>query len=214
MLQAQGHDVFTPTLTGLADKSHLLTRETDLDTHIMDIVNLLVWEDLSDVILCGHSYGGLVVADVANRVPDRVSALVYLDAFVPKDGETLHDALPIEVRTQHIEGAKQFGDGWRVPPVPAEAFNVNEADRAWVDRQCTPQPLATLTQPVRLTDPAGSIDNISYILATGWAPSPFGQILESAKQASWKTTEIDCGHDVMLDRPEELVQLLQSLPAL
>ena len=94
MLQAQGHEVFTPTLTGLAERSHLLAPDVNLDTHIEDVVNLLRWEELSDVVLCGHSYGGPVISGAADRVPDRIRSLVYLDAFVPEDGESLHDLLP------------------------------------------------------------------------------------------------------------------------
>src|ERR1700675_3292707 len=93
-LQEKGHEVFTPTLTGVADRSHLLSREVNLETHITDVVNLIQWEELSDVVLCGHSYGGLVISGVADRIPDRIGALVYLDAFVLEDGQSLHDVLP------------------------------------------------------------------------------------------------------------------------
>src|SRR4051812_20687830 len=93
-LQAKGHEVFTPTLTGLAERSHLLSREIDLKTHVTDVTSLLQWEDLSDVVLCGHSYGGSVISGAAARAGDRIGALVYLDAFVPRDGESVHDMLP------------------------------------------------------------------------------------------------------------------------
>ena len=89
-----GHEVFTPTLTGVADRSHLLSPQVDLDTHITDVVNLIRWEELSDVVLCGHSYGGCVISGVADRIPDRIGSLVYLDAFVLEDGQSLHDTLP------------------------------------------------------------------------------------------------------------------------
>ncbi len=209
-LRAQGHEVFTPTLTGVADKSHLLAPQVDLETHIDDVANLLAWEDLSNVVLCGHSYGGCVVTGVADRAPERIAALVYLDAFVPKHGESLHDLLPAETRDQQVAGAGQGGDGWRVPPIPAEAFNVNAADRAWVNRQCTPQPLATFQQALRLTGRGQAIENVSFILASGWDGSPFGRFYEQAKQVGWKTLEIACGHDVMLDQPEALTQALLS----
>ena len=95
-LQAAGHDVFTPTLTGLADRSHLLSRDINLDTHILDIVNLIQWEERSDIVLCGHSYGGCVVTGVADQLPDRIRALVYLDAFVLEDGENLAQHVPAD----------------------------------------------------------------------------------------------------------------------
>src|SRR5713226_1766035 len=140
-LYRQGHDVFTPTLTGVADRSHLLTRAVNLDTHIEDVVNLIRWEELSDVTLCGHSYGGCVISGVADRIPDRIGALVYLDAFVLENGQSLHDTLPPPMRDAQLEQAQHSGGGWKVPPIPAETFHVNAQDLDWVNRQCTMQPL-------------------------------------------------------------------------
>ena len=124
-LQAHGHQVFTPTLTGVADRSHLLSREVNLETHITDVVNLILWEERSDVVLCGHSYGGAVISGVADRIADRIGALVYLDAFVLQNGQSLYDTLPAAQKDMQVEGVKQTGDGWKVPPIPAEVFNVN-----------------------------------------------------------------------------------------
>jgi len=211
-LRAEGHEVFAPTLTGLADRSHLLSRDVDLNTHIADVANLLQWEDLSDVVLCGHSYGGCVIGGAADRAPQRIASLVYLDAFVLKDGESVHDALPPEARAAQLEGARAAGDGWKVPPIGAEFFNVNAADRAWVDAQCTPQPLATFQQPLRLTGALDAIANRSFILASGWGPSPF-RYYDDAKAAGWRTCDIPCGHDVMLDDPAALTrELLAAAP--
>src|SRR5260221_7032991 len=114
-LQARGHEVFTPTLTGVGERSHLLSRHVNLDTHIDDVVNLIRWEELSDVVLCGHSYGGCVISGVADRVPDRIGALVYLDAFVLEDGQSLHDTLPPSQRDLQLELTLQHGEGWKVP---------------------------------------------------------------------------------------------------
>src|SRR5437762_6823714 len=127
LLQAQGHDVFTPTLTGVGERSHLLSRDVNLETHIDDVTNVIRWEELSDVVLCGHSYGGAVISGVADRVPNRIGALVYLDAFVLENGQSLHDTLPPAQRTLQIELAGRHGDGWKVPPIPGEVFNVNAA---------------------------------------------------------------------------------------
>ena len=147
-LRQRGHEVFTPTLTGVGERAHLLHPEVNLETHIDDVLNLIRWEELDNVVLCGHSYAGCVVSSVADRIPERISQLVYLDAFVPETGRSLHDCLPEEQRAMQLDLARQVGDGWKVPPIPAEVFNVNAADRAWVDRQCTAQPLATFQQPV------------------------------------------------------------------
>lgn len=205
-LQLQGHDVFTPTLTGVGERAHLLAPTVNLDTHINDVVNLIRLEDLNDVVLCGHSYGGCVIRGVADRIGDRISRLVYLDAFVLENGESLHAALPPEQANLQIEAAQKDGEGWKVAPIPAAAFGVNAADLAWVDRQCTMQSIATFQQPLVLqTEP--SIPSL-HVLATGWSHSPFPLFHERAKTKGWQTLSIDCGHDVMLDRPEELVRIL------
>jgi pimeloyl-ACP methyl ester carboxylesterase len=212
-LTAHGHDVFTPTQTGLCERSHLLSPEIDLETHIEDIANLIRWEELKDVILVGHSYGGCVISGVADRLAPNIGTLVYLDAFVLEDGLSLHDTLPAEQRQLQLDLATGVGDGWRVPPIPAAVFNVNEADRAWVDAQCTAQPLATFQQKLRLTNGPAAIGTVHYIYASGWEGTPFTRFYEAAKARGWRTSEISCGHDVMLDRPEALSAVLLELAA-
>src|SRR5262245_42002795 len=208
-LQTAGHDVFTPTQTGVGERSHLLSREVNLETHIQDVSNLIKWEELTDIVLCGHSYGGCVVSGVADRMPDRIRSLVYLDAFVPEDGETQMQHLPPALAKRILEGAKNVGEGWKVPPTPAAVFNVNAADREWVERQCTMHPLAAMEQRLRLTGGRQKIKHISFILATGWdGPSPFPPFHEKAKARGWKTSTVPCGHDVMLDLPDRLTTML------
>jgi pimeloyl-ACP methyl ester carboxylesterase len=211
-LRARGHEVFTPTLSGVGERSHLLSKEVNIDTHIADVVNLIRWEDLSDVVLCGHSYGGCVVTGVADRIANRITALVYVDAFVPESGQSLHDTLPDEQRDSQIKGALETGDGWKVPPIPVEVFNVNVNDRAWVDGQRTPQSLATFQQPLQLTGAIEKIKNVTYILATGWDHSPFPQFYEKAQEKGWKTLTMACGHDVLLDKPQDLLEALLAVP--
>jgi pimeloyl-ACP methyl ester carboxylesterase len=210
-LQARGHEVFAPTLTGVGERNHLLSPQVNLETHIADVINLIRWEELSEIVLCGHSYGGCVVTSVADRIPERISALVYVDAFVPENGQSLHDTLPPEARNEQLESASKFGEGWKTPPIPAEVFNVNARDRDWVDRQSTPHPLACFQQPLRLTGAINQIENITYILANGWGPSPFPQFYDRAKAKGWKTLTLACGHDVMLDQPQELTQELLAI---
>ena len=207
-LQARGHDVFTPTLTGVAERSHLLSPHINLDTHIEDVVNLIRWEELSQVVLCGHSYGGCVISGVADRIPECIGAMVYLDAFVLENGQSLHDTLPPSLRDLQLEAAARGGEGWKVPPIPAEVFNLNTNDRDWVDRQCTMQPLATLQQSIKLNGGADAIKPVTFILATAFDQSPFPPFFERAKAKGWNTLTISCGHDVMLDRPEELTRHL------
>jgi pimeloyl-ACP methyl ester carboxylesterase len=209
-LQAAGHDVFTPTLTGVADRSHLLTREVDLDTHIADVVNLIEWEELTDIVLCGHSYGGCVVTGVADRVPERIRSLVYLDAFVPEDGQNQFQLLTPMLAEQLQEGTRNLGDGWKTPPIPADLFNVNAADREWVDRLCTVHPFAAIEQRIRLTGGIERIGDLRYILATDWGQgvTPFPVFYEQGRAKGWTTSTVPCGHDVMLDLPAELTSAL------
>jgi pimeloyl-ACP methyl ester carboxylesterase len=209
-LQAQGHEVFTPTLTGVGERAHLLSPQVNLETHIDDVVSLIRWEELSNVILCGHSYGGVVVSGVADRVPEQIAALIYLDAFVLEDGRSLLDELPPEQRNMQLDGARLHGGGWKVPPIPAAAFGVNAKDAAWADAQCTMHPLACFQQPLRLSGKIDAVKDVTYILATGYADSPFLPSYERAKLRGWKTLSLACGHDVMLDMPEDLAKILLS----
>jgi pimeloyl-ACP methyl ester carboxylesterase len=210
-LQAQGHEVFTPTLTGVGERSHLLSPDVNLDTHIEDVVNLIRWEDLSDVVLCGHSYGGCVITGVADRLLDRISALVYLDAFVPEDGQSLYDLVPSSRKAPLLEAVQRDGEGWKVPPIPAEAFNVNASDLAWVNRQCTVQPIATFQQAIKLSGRDDPGKQTTFILAADYADSPFTVFYDLAKARGWNTLTMSCGHDVMLDRPEELTRVLLGI---
>jgi pimeloyl-ACP methyl ester carboxylesterase len=210
-LQSRGHDVFTPTMTGVGERSHLLSPRVNLDTHIEDVVNLIRWEELSDIVLCGHSYGGCVITGVADRLPDRIAALVYLDAFVPEDGQGLFDILPSSWKSSQLEAARHDGEGWKVPPIPAELFNVNSSDLEWVDRQCTMQPIATFQQAIKLSGRFDALEHVTYIQATGWDNSPFTLFHDRAKARGWNTLTIPCGHDVMLDRPEELTGVLLGI---
>jgi pimeloyl-ACP methyl ester carboxylesterase len=207
-LRDAGHQVFTPTLTGLGERSHLNSAAVNLPTHIADVVNLLRWEDLSDVILCGHSYGGNVITGVADRIPERIRTLVYLDAFVPEAGECVFDLHSPERARQMRLQAQMAGDGWNVPPIPAERFNVNQGDAAWVNAQCTFQSIASFEEHIRLNRVPSHAHYATHILATGWDNSPFRAAQKRAKAKGWKTRTVACGHEVMLDLPGELTDLL------
>ena len=206
LLAAAGHQVFTPTLTGLGERSHLLSRDVGLDTHVADVANLMIWEDLRDIVLVGASYGGIVVRHVADRMPDRIRSLVYLDAFVPENGKALFDYLPDSGESMR-QLAVAHGDGWKIPPIPASVFAVNAADAAWVDRQCTMHPLSSCEAPARLSGACDGIANIGYILASGH-DGPFGQFYAKARERRWWLEKLACGHDVTLDMPNELTALL------
>src|SRR5512143_1906202 len=153
LLQAAGHSVYTPTLTGVGEQAALLTPEIGLDTHIQDVVSLIETKDLLQVILVGHSYSGMVITGVADRVPDRIAHLVYLDAVVPRDGQSLVDTAPF-VGTFLRREANKNGDGWQVNHPTAVTLGIpKQAHLSLVRAQVAPQPLATFLQPLHITHP-------------------------------------------------------------
>jgi pimeloyl-ACP methyl ester carboxylesterase len=206
-LTQAGHEVFAPTLSGLCERSHLLTPATNLDTHILDIVNEMKWKGLTNVVLVGHSYGGMVISGVAERMEKAIASLVMLDAFMPENGQSLVDLVPAPMREGILA---DLGRATTLPPRAAEYFKVNEADRAWVDAQCTPQPIQTFVQKLALTGARERIAKKIYIRASVY-PSPyFDAGLASARAKNWRAYEVPCGHDVMLDMPDRLTEILQD----
>jgi len=209
-LRAAGHRASAPTLTGLGERAHLLTPAVDLETHVADVMAHIEWEELADVVLVGHSYGGMVVTGVADRMAGRLAALVYLDAFVPPDGRSLLDLqLPERVR-QIRRLAEAEGEGWRVPARPAAVYGIlDPAERARVDALLTAQPLAAYAQPLALAGAHERIRPRGYILAAHYRPSPFHAIhARLSGDASWRTYRLETGHDAMLTAPDDLVRIL------
>jgi pimeloyl-ACP methyl ester carboxylesterase len=206
LLTAHGHRAFTPTLTGLGERSHLLSPSINLGTHVADVTNVLLFQELQDIVLVGHSYGGIIVRHVADRMPERVRSLIYLDAFVPEDGKALTHYLADSGQSMRQRAADQ-GENWKIAPLPASFFSVNEADAAWVDRQCTAHPLVTFEEPASLNGRCDTVGSIGYIWASHHK-GPHKQFYDKAKERGWWTREFACGHDVMLDMPRELTALL------
>lgn len=208
LLEAKGHKVFAPSLTGLADRSHLLSKDVILDTHIADIVNLFKWEDLKDVCLVAHSYGGWPSSGALEQIGDRVSSIVWLDAFKPSDGQKGADyASPFSRKA--MEEAIAAGTPGRKAPPPA-AFGVNEKDQAWVASKVTDQPNGVATQPIKLTGARDRIAKKTYIRAPKYPQEAFDKALAECKaDKTWKTFETTTsGHDVMVDAPEWLVDII------
>ena len=211
ILRGAGHEVYRPTLTGLGERAHLMSPSVNLDTHIKDILGVIQWEEISDFVLCGHSYGGMVISGVADKIPEKVGSLVYLDAFLPKNGQSIMDIANQRAAEMRVD-AVQNGDGYQLSPIPAAAFHVNELDAEWVDAMCVKHPLACMEQKIILTGEWERVEKRTYILATGWDPSPFPPFAEGIKHdTSWRCISVDCGHDVMLDRPQELADLLLAV---
>ena len=213
ILRAQGHRVFAPTPAGLAERASMDARRINLTTHIDEVVALFEREDLRDVVLCGHSYGGMVIGGVADRIPDRIANLVFLDAVVPEHGKCMNDyVFPGWRLVPILISVWLFGGGYRLtPPPPAWFFNVNKADRAMVNRRLTAHPYRTLTEKIRIGNNADRILGHSYIYATNWGNSQIAKQYELAKKRKgWNLFEIECGHDIMIDAPEELAGILAS----
>lgn len=209
-LRARGHRVHTPSLTGLAERAHLLGPGVNLDTHIADIVNLLRWEDLSGVTLVGHSYGGLVASGVAEKALPALAALVFVEAFLPENGDSmLASASP---RFRDAMQAALGKDEAALAPVTAATFGVNPADRAWVDGKTTPHPLASFTQKIALTGARERVVRKAYIRSPGYDQPTLQHLYEAKrKDAAWRTATVDGGHCPMIDAPERLAQLLEEL---
>jgi pimeloyl-ACP methyl ester carboxylesterase len=205
-LTARGHKVFTPTMTGLGERSHLLDAKIGLATHITDIVNVIKWEGLTDIVLLGHSYAGLVITGVAEQVQPTISSIVFLDAFVPENGQSVAEINP-NIRSRVAEAIQK--SEFVLRPTPAARFGVNENDRAWVDAMCTPQPLPTFTDKAIVTGARDRIGKKTYIRAKGLPSGAFdGYQAQFAKLAGWRVYELPCGHDAMVDLPAELTDLL------
>jgi pimeloyl-ACP methyl ester carboxylesterase len=207
LLEKNGHKVFTPTMTGLGERSHLLDPKINLATHVSDIVNVIKWEGLSDIVLVGHSYGGMIISGVAEQAREAIGSIVFLDAFVPESGDSLATKASQPVR-EAIAAAVQKGDT-AMKPVPAAVFRVNEKDRAWVDAKCTPHPLATLTDKVTVTGAHEKVAKKTYIRAKGYPSVPFdGAQAKLAANSAWRVYEMPCGHDAMVDMPDRLAEIL------
>ena len=211
LLRHLGHEVLTPTLTGLGERAHLMDPSIDLEMHLQDILGVIESEELSDIVLCGHSYGGMVITGVADNVPDQVRSLVYLDALLPADGQSVMDLLPAEAVSGYRQTASEKGSGYRIAPTPAEAFAVNLQDQAWVDRRSVDQPLQTFEQPIRLQGAWKQVLRHGSIRATGWSPGlPKTSFEKARRETSWQEFSVDCGHYVMVDAPRELMEILIS----
>lgn len=213
ILRDAGHTVHTPTLTGLGERAHLASAETDLETHINDVIGVVDAEELDDVILCGHSYGGMVVTPVLDRRREVFRACVWLDAFVPEDGRSLLDGWPPERAQMIREKVATDGEGWKIAPMPPDYFGVMDpADADWVTRRCVPQPIRTFSQPVQLTGAWKTVPKKMYLLAELHPNSSFDRFADPlSEQDDWDVRSVAAGHDVMIDTPELLAEILLEL---
>lgn len=200
IIRGAGHEVYTPTLTGVGEREHLGSAEVNLETHARDILNVLRFEDLHDVVLVGYSYGGAVITVVADRAPERISQLIYLDAWVPRHGQSVADLIP-DMAPTFREVARTTGEGWRIPREPPHPRK-------------THHPLGSLEQPVRLQNPVAEHLPRSYVLFTrnSFYHAPvMAEMAAQARARGWRYRELVADHTAPETHPEELAQLLLSL---
>jgi pimeloyl-ACP methyl ester carboxylesterase len=206
-LQGKGHKVYAPTLTGLGERSHLMSALITLDTHITDIVNVIKWEDLSNIVLVGHSYAGFVISGVAERALHSIGSIVFVDAFLPENGQKVVDLGRPELSATTLAAAEKSEVSRPVPP--AKSFGVNEKDQPWVDAKMTPQPTLVSLQPIALSGARDKVAKKTYIRATANPQATFERHFQTVKSdPSWRTYGVPSGHDIMVDMPERLVQIL------
>jgi pimeloyl-ACP methyl ester carboxylesterase len=213
-LREAGHEVFTPSLTGIGERAHLTSPQVNLSTHVLDVVNTILYEDLTDIVLLGFSYGGMVVTGALEHVADRVSHLVYLDAFRPADGQSLDDLAGGGYR----QAAVGPGASWLVEPIARPLRD--DAESAWSAARRSPHPVGCFTEPVRLERPLEEYPfTRTYIKATqeprpaaGGRPSAFWTAADDAKASQvWRYHEVDSDHVIPLNRPDDLVAILLGL---
>jgi pimeloyl-ACP methyl ester carboxylesterase len=204
------HSIFTPALTGIGERSHLASPQVDLSLHVQDVVNQVLYEDLHDIVLVGFSYGGMVVTGSLEYLADRVRELVYLDAFVPNDDQSLADL------TSSANSGGALGESWLVPPRPRGMDDPAEA--AWNEVRRTPQPYRTFEEKVRLARPLEEFGfGLTYIKALDdprdpTRKNPFWDAAERVRSNdSWRYLEIDTNHMIPQNRPRELASILLSM---
>jgi pimeloyl-ACP methyl ester carboxylesterase len=212
-LRAAGHEVFAPTLTGLGERVHLASPQIDLDTHLQDVVNLLHYEDLTGVVLVGWSYGGMVVAGVADQAPERIAHIVYFDSDVPRDGDM---SVPPSLHAAREELARAHGDGWRVPPAVTgvEAVllaELPEERRRWIVPRLAPHLLKTWTQPIQLSGTAAMIPTTYIRCMVGYDPDDEDTQRQDQRirsEPGWRYRELAESHAAPLTAPRAVANLL------
>jgi len=214
LIRAEGHEVYAPTLTGLGERRHLLSSRVGLGTHITDVANVLHFEDLTSVILVGHSYGGMVITGVADRVPERVGQLVYLDGAIPEDGESLAEMTPEIMSAARAAGRTVDGVEVVLWPGPeaGRAYGVTDPGTlAWMQERLSPHPWASFAEPLRLADPAGvkkiPRTNINCTETLSRRPAHRAGRAHEADRV-W---DIDTGHDLMITEPAAVAAMLLRL---
>ena len=209
LLRARGHRVFTPTQTGLGERAHLLSRDITFETFVQDVVGVMEAEELDDVVLVGHSFGGSSISGVVDRMPERVRRLVYLDARILENGASPSDDSALAAERRRLAEAS---GGLSVPVPPPSAFGVPDGpDADWVARRMTPHPYSVFHSSLRLEHPVGNGRPCTYLCCTDPIYVPLEPSRRWAKgRPGWLWREIATGHDAMVTAPEILARMLEE----
>lgn len=208
LMNERGHKLYTPSYTGLGERRHLAHSGIDLDTHIADIVGVLEFEDLGDVMLIGHSYGGMVATGAADRAQARIAKLIYIDAFAPRDGESVLDIVPPAIRAQR-QASGSGAESWQIPPVPMPP-DTSEEDRKWAEPRRLPQPAKTFSQKLKLGAEPAMPRHYIYCKRAG-PEDRFRRFYERAQREGWGVSEIDASHNPHITNPVVLADMLTAI---
>jgi pimeloyl-ACP methyl ester carboxylesterase len=209
LMRSAGHELWTPTYTGLGERVHLGHADVNLDTHIQDIVAVLESEDLSEVILIGHSYGGMVATGVADRARERIAQLVYLDAFAPTDGQAVFDLVPPDIAAKMRAAAQASESGYGIPPNPMPS-DTSPEDQAWAVPRRPPQPLQAFATKLKLSAEPSAPRTYIYAKKAGIGDN-FRQFYQRAQREGWKTYEIESSHNPHITNPRGLLAILNEI---
>jgi pimeloyl-ACP methyl ester carboxylesterase len=217
-LRKRGYAPLAPSLTGAGERATSAGASVDLSTHVDEIARLLTEADLKDVVMVGFGYGGMVIGNVAQVVPERVGRLIYVDAFVPVPGQSMFDLMPPPVRAAMEAEAAGKGQGWQVPPAPIQtlggvgAISGNrQAEVLGKLERRRPWPIATYAEPARAANPAAAPIPRDYILCAGkQGPDPLRRFADQARTEHWGYAELPTGHFAPLTMPEELAALIAT----
>jgi pimeloyl-ACP methyl ester carboxylesterase len=211
LLRQRGFDVYAPSMTGIAERSHVAPEHVSLASHVADIAGLMRYEELENVLLVGHSYGGMVITGAADREPDRVAGMIYLDAFVPESGQSLWDLVGPQGEAQHRKMAQDF-DGGKSVPRPPSPTALSPVDAERIGRMFTPQPIKTLADKFVSVRAEQTWPKRHYILCRAYAGSSFHAIAARVKDApGWSYGEFDALHDVPRTDPKLVADAIAEI---
>lgn len=213
-LNALGHSATTPTQRGLGERADEITMTITLSDFVDDLVEHLIETNQRDAILVGHSFGGNAISGAADRVPERIAGLVYLDALVLKGGEAPFDRLPPALAEERLQLARESSGGISLPPPPATSFGVlDKSDGEWLEQRLTPHPVSTYTSRLELSNPLTNGIDATYVVCTDPIYEPLESTRTRVRELGWPMREIATGHNAMVTEPALLTEMLLTIAA-